>query len=99
MCETEIYLLCTSIHYIAFMIRMSALLHVKAIFFFAKNVKYKMKFLLRLIHHFKTDLINNMDHMRISGTDQWSLTKQSSFKNLKVLSQKCPNKLKPKGMV
>ena len=22
----------------------------------------------RYIHHFKSDLINNMDHMRISGT-------------------------------
>ena len=22
----------------------------------------------RCIHHFKSDLINNMDHMRISGT-------------------------------
>ena len=25
-------------------------------------------FLLRCIYHFESDLINNMDHMRISGT-------------------------------
>ena len=24
---------------------------------------------IRCIHHFKSDLINNMDHMRISGTE------------------------------
>ena len=29
--------------------------------------KYKKRPLLRCIHHFKSDLINNMDHMRISG--------------------------------
>ena len=32
------------------------------------NVKYKKRLLPRCIHHFKSDLINNMDHMRISGT-------------------------------
>ena len=31
--------------------------------------KYKMRLLLRCINHFKTDLFNNMDHMRISGTE------------------------------
>ena len=31
--------------------------------------KYKKRFLLRCIHHFKSDLINNMDHMCISGTE------------------------------
>ena len=32
--------------------------------------KYKKRLLLRCIHHFKSDLINNMDHMRISGTER-----------------------------
>ena len=29
--------------------------------------------LLRCIHHFKSDLINDMDHMRISGTEPSSV--------------------------
>ena len=29
----------------------------------------KKRLLLRCIHHFKSDLINEMDHMRILGTD------------------------------
>ena len=33
---------------------------------FGYNIKKRL--LLRCIHHFKSDLINNMDHMRISGT-------------------------------
>ena len=33
-----------------------------------KKLKYKKRLLLRYIHHFESDLINNMDHMRISGT-------------------------------
>ena len=31
------------------------------------------KLLLRCIHHFKSDLINNIDHMRISGTEPSSV--------------------------
>ena len=34
-----------------------------------KPKENKKRLLLRCIHHFKTDLINNMDHMRISGTE------------------------------
>ena len=40
--------------------------------------EYEKKLLLRCIHHFKSDLINYMDHMRISGTEP--LAKQSSLK-------------------
>ena len=36
-----------------------------------KNIKKRL--LLRCIHHFKADLINNMDHMRISGTEPSSV--------------------------
>ena len=35
---------------------------------FQSLFEYKKRLLLRCIHHFKTDLINNMDHMRILGT-------------------------------
>ena len=36
-------------------------------------VEIKGDFLLRCIHHFKSDLINNMDHMRISGNETSSV--------------------------
>ena len=40
---------------------------------------------------FKSDFINNKDHMSISGTEPSSviLSHQSSFKSLKSMSQKC----------
>ena len=36
-------------------------------------VKYKKRLLLRCIHHFKSNLINNMDHLRTSGTEPSSV--------------------------
>ena len=33
----------------------------------------KKRLLLRCIHHFKSDLINDMDHMRISGNEPSSV--------------------------
>ena len=36
-------------------------------------MKYKKRLLLRHIHHFKPDLINDMDHMRISGIEHLSV--------------------------
>ena len=45
-----------------------------------------------LLHHFKSDLYSNMDHMRISGTEPSSVIlsqKESSFKCCKLMSQKC----------
>ena len=64
-------------------------------------LKYKKRLLLRCIHHFKSDLINNMDHMHISGTEASSviLSQTYYFKKLKSDAQKFLNKLKPKGMV
>ena len=32
-------------------------------------IKYKKRLLLRCLHHLKSDLINNMDDMHISGTE------------------------------
>ena len=32
-------------------------------------LEFKKRLLLNWIHHFESDLINNMDHMRISGTE------------------------------
>ena len=37
------------------------------------RMEYEKRLLLRCIHHFKSDLINNMDHMRISGTEPSSV--------------------------
>ena len=36
-------------------------------------LKLKKRLLLRCIHHFKSDIINDMDHMRISGTEPSSV--------------------------
>ena len=62
---------------------------------------YEKKLLLRCIHHFKSDLINNMDHMRSSGTELSSVIQSQTkcFKSSTVMSQKCQIKLKPKGIV
>ena len=38
-----------------------------------KKLKYKNRLLLRCIHHFISDLIDNMDHMRISGIETSSV--------------------------
>ena len=38
-----------------------------------KKLKYKQILLPRCIHHFKSDEINNIDHMRISGTEASSV--------------------------
>ena len=45
---------------------------------------------LRRIHHFRSDLINNMDHMRISGTEPSSviLSQTKSFQNVTINVQK-----------
>ena len=37
------------------------------------SIKLKKRLLLRCIHHFKSDLINDMDHMRISGNEPSSV--------------------------
>ena len=37
------------------------------------ELKLKKRLLLRCIHHFKSDLINDMDHMLISGTEPSSV--------------------------
>ena len=48
-----------------------------------RDLEYKKRLLPRCIHHFKSDLINNMDHMRISGTEPSSvvLSQRSNFKS------------------
>ena len=40
---------------------------------FEKHLEFKKSVLLRCIHHFESDFINNMDHMRISGTEPSSV--------------------------
>ena len=62
---------------------------------------YKKRLLLRCLHHFKSDLINNMDHMRISGTEPSSviLRQTKLFQKMQIDAEKFQNELKPKGMV
>ena len=40
---------------------------------FGNEVKYKKRLLSRYIHHFKSDLIYNIDHMHILGTEPLSV--------------------------
>ena len=47
--------------------------YVKHTFTDFPYIKYTKRLLLRCIHHFKSDLIDNMDHMRISGTEPSSV--------------------------
>ena len=67
-----------------------------------KHVLCLRIFRAALVHHFKSDFINiNIDHMRISGNEPSSviLSQIKWFQKLKIISRKCLNKLKPKGMV
>ena len=52
--------------------------------------KYEKRLLLRFIHHFKSELINNMDHMRISGTEPSSVILLSQTKHFKKLKSDAP---------
>ena len=73
--------------------RMHPIAHVRIMY------KYKKRFLLRCIHHFKSDLIYNMDHMRISGNEPSSVIlskKGGNFKSWKVMSQKCQKQAEAK---
>ena len=47
------------------------------------------------IHYFKSDLIDNMDHMRILGIE--SLTKHSSLNRWKVMPKSGKTRLSEKG--
>ena len=51
--------------------------------------------------HFKSDLIHNMDNMRIAGTETYSviLNQRQKFIQLKRDVQKVPKKLKQEGMM
>ena len=53
----------------------------------------KKRLLLRCIHHLKSDSINNMDPMRISGAEPSSviLSKTKQFQKLECVYQKCLN--------
>ena len=64
-------------------------------------LEYKKRLLLRCKRHFKSDSINNMDHMRISGIEPSSviLSQRKYLQKLKNNAKKCQNKLKPKGMM
>ena len=54
--------------------------------------EYEKRLLLRCIHHFKSDLINNMDHMHISGNEPSSvILSQKVVSNVANECQKVPN--------
>ena len=57
--------------------------------------------LLGCIHHFNSDLIYNIDHMRISGNEPSSviLSQTKWFRTLNMIAKKCQIKVKPNGMV
>ena len=62
-------------------------------------LKYKKRLLLSCIHHFKSDLIKNMDQMRISGTEPSSLilSQKSGFKSWKGIPKRCQKQAETKG--
>ena len=45
-----------------------------AMFEVQQNIRFKIKWKNTTIHHFKSDLIHNMDHMPILGTEPSSVT-------------------------
>ena len=59
----------------------------------------KKRLLFRWIHHFKSDLINNMDYMRISGNEPSSviLSQTKLVQTLKMIARNCQNQAKAKG--
>ena len=62
----------------------------------------KKRLILRCIHHFKSDEIYNMDHMRISGTEPSSVIlnqTKNKVQNMRSDTKRCQKKVKPKGMV
>ena len=63
--------------------------------FNAKRNCYK-----KCVHHLKSDLRQNMDHIRILGTETSLLISQTKmFKNLKVIQQSATRSWNRKGMV
>ena len=56
---------------------------------------FRMTLVLRCMHHFNSDLIYNMDHMRIMGTEPSSVI-LSQRKQLKSDSPKVPNQANTK---
>ena len=59
--------------------------------------KYEKRLLPKCIHHFKTDIINNMDHMCILGYEPSPvILSQKSSPKLKSDAKKVPNQVKAK---
>ena len=54
---------------------------------------YKKRLLPRWIHNFISDLINNMDHMRISGSEPSSVifSQKSCLQSWKVMLKQWPS--------
>ena len=54
------------------------------------DLKFKKILLLKCMHHFKSDIIKNMGHMCISGTEPSSVSQTKWFKKLSNDAQKVP---------
>ena len=67
---------------------------------FTKQLKYEQRLLLRCIHHFKSDVVYNMDHMRISGIEPSPviLIQRKQLKRMKNNVTKVP-KAKRNGVI
>ena len=63
--------------------------------------KHNKRLLLRCMHHFKSNLINNIDHMCTSGNKSSSVILRQTkwFQKLTVMVWRFKNKLKRTGMV
>ena len=62
-------------------------------------LNYKKRLLLRCIHHFKSDLINNMDHnayFLVLNPRKLSLAKQCNLKKLESDVSKVPKQVETK---
>ena len=61
------------------------------------HYKYKKRLLLRCIHHFKSDLINSMDHMSISGNEPSSvILRQKVVSKVENVDPKVPKEAEAK---
>ena len=62
---------------------------------YVSSTKYEEGLILRCIHNFKSNIFNNMVHMRISGSDPSLLILGQTNLELESDVKKFQNKLKP----
>ena len=74
---------------------------IECLLLFGEKERQKKRLLLKCMHHFKSALINNMDHMRISGTEPsiMILSQTKQFKKLKSDAKRVPKQAKADMML